>query len=341
MLVRLLALPALALLAAAQSVPQILVYTKTAGYYHESIPTASAAIVRIGAASGLFNATVSNDETLFTDAGLAPFRLIAFLSNSDSVLDGDGERALTTWLATTGGSLVGLHAGAACLFNDTAFGVALGSWFDYHPDLQDVTFTKLVDHPTVAMLPSRYTYLEEAHHFRSDPRSVGATVLLSFDSSLVDDPRAGTRPYFEGSPPPIAWYRDRGSVDLTNGTGTGAADEAPRMTGRTWFSSLGHTTAFWEDDLNLQHVEAGLRWALEGLDDVANSTTSPSTSSATTPASTSSTGATSSSPASSAPPSTSPSSTSSARRMYSSGAPTLALVVLAAALGPWYLSRLA
>ncbi|GAA5855370.1 hypothetical protein JCM9279_001701 [Rhodotorula babjevae] len=53
----------------------ILVYTKTAGYYHESIPTASAAIARMGAESGAFNATVSNDEALFTDDGLAPFRL--------------------------------------------------------------------------------------------------------------------------------------------------------------------------------------------------------------------------------------------------------------------------
>ncbi|KPV77048.1 uncharacterized protein RHOBADRAFT_42261 [Rhodotorula graminis WP1] len=191
------------------------------------------------------------------------------------------------------------------------------------------------------MLPSRYTYPEEAHHFRSDPRSVGATVLLSFDEALVDDPRAGTRPYFQGSPPPIAWYRDRGSVDLTNGTGAAADDAPPRMTGRTWFSSLGHTTAFWEDDLNLQHVEAGLRWALEGIDD--DSTASPS-SSATSSTGASSTGASSSSPASSAAPSTaSPSSTSSATRMHSPArdAPTLALSVLVAAVGSLYLSRLA
>ncbi|KPV77047.1 uncharacterized protein RHOBADRAFT_42260 [Rhodotorula graminis WP1] len=114
MLVRLLALPALALLAVAQSVPQILVYTKTAGYYHESIPTASAAIVRIGTDSGQFNATVSNDDTLFSDDGLAPFKLIAFLSNSDQILTEAGEAALTRWLATTGGSLAGLHPVAAC-----------------------------------------------------------------------------------------------------------------------------------------------------------------------------------------------------------------------------------
>lgn len=104
------------------------------------------------------------------------------------------------------------------------------------------------------MFPDRYTYLEEAHHFRSDPRAVNCTVLLSFDESLIDDPRAGSRPYYQGSPPPIAWYREGQSVDLTNGTG-GAS--APRMTGRTFMTSLGHTTEFWQDDLNLQHIEAG------------------------------------------------------------------------------------
>ena len=56
----------------------------------------------------------------------------------DQSCSADGETALTDWLSTTGGSLVGLHAGSACLFEDQAFGTALGSWFDYHPDLQNV-----------------------------------------------------------------------------------------------------------------------------------------------------------------------------------------------------------
>ena len=112
----------------------------------------------IGKTTSLYNATYSKDRNLFTDEQLQKFSAIVFLSNSDQVLDDSGEAALQQWL-TQGGSLVGLHAGTACLFNDTAFGTAMGtsqdepimlsllsadfarlagSWFDYHPTIQNV-----------------------------------------------------------------------------------------------------------------------------------------------------------------------------------------------------------
>lgn len=99
--------------------------TQTAGYYHESIPTAMDAIGNIGHNSSLFDPTFSKNESLFTPDQLAPYSAIVFLSNSDQVLTDSGEAALADWL-TQGGSLVGLHAGTACLFNDTAFGTAMG-----------------------------------------------------------------------------------------------------------------------------------------------------------------------------------------------------------------------
>ncbi|GJN87845.1 hypothetical protein Rhopal_000800-T1 [Rhodotorula paludigena] len=237
----------------AQSPPPVLVYSRTLGYRHQSIPVAIDALASIAQNTSLYDPTFSEDPSLFTDEQLQPFKAVVFLSNSEEVLDLEGQAALARWLGS-GGSLIGLHAGSACLFNDTAFGTALGSWFDYHPDLQNVTFTKLMSHPTIDMLPDRYTYVEEAHHFRSDPRSVNCTVLLSYDPSLVDDPAFGTRPYYQGTPPPIAWFREGQTVDLTNGT---AGAEAATMTGRTWFTSLGHTSDFWRDELNLGHIEAG------------------------------------------------------------------------------------
>jgi len=46
------------------------------------------------------------------------------------------------------------------------------------------TFT-VVDatHPSTEMLPDRWTFVEEVYNFRSDPRDVGAKVLLSVDES--------------------------------------------------------------------------------------------------------------------------------------------------------------
>lgn len=115
------------------------------------------------------------------------------------------------------------------------------------------TFTKLVNHSTIDALPERYETYEEVYHFRSDPRDVNCTVLLSYDLSTVSDGAYGTRPYYQGSPPPIAWYREGQNVDLSNGTDP----NPPIMTGRTWMTSLGHTIEIWSDPTHLAHVEAG------------------------------------------------------------------------------------
>ncbi|GAA5826098.1 hypothetical protein JCM11251_007166 [Rhodosporidiobolus azoricus] len=274
----------------------------TLGYRHASIPAAISAIRAIGQNTSLFTPTFSEDESLFTSQQLEPFKAIVFLSNSEEVLTQDGQEAFKEWL-TKGGSLVGLHAGTACLFNDTAFGTAMGSWFDYHPDISNATFLKVMDHETIDMLPDRYTTYEEVHHFRSDPRDVNCTVLLTYDPDSFSDPMRGTRPYYQGSPPPSAWYREGQTVDLTNGT---AGLSPATMTGRTWFTSLGHEIETWSNPTHLAHVEAGLRWALAEFN--ADSTSSTSSSSSPSSSTYSTSGASSSSAPSA--PSTSPSGSS-------------------------------
>ena len=76
-----------------------------------------------------------------------------------------------------------------------------GALFDYHPELQpvasdgvyllvcmdlrcDQTFVTVdKSHPSTSMLPDRWTFTEEAYNFRSDPRLVGAKVVLSVDET--------------------------------------------------------------------------------------------------------------------------------------------------------------
>ncbi|GAA5969368.1 hypothetical protein JCM3765_001285 [Sporobolomyces pararoseus] len=272
-----------AALAFAQSQPPpVLVFSKTAGYRHDSIPTAISALQDIADRTSLYDPTFSEDENLFTSDGLQKFKAIVFLSNSDQVLTSDGETAFAEWL-TGGGSLVGLHAATACLFNDTAFGVAMGSWFNRHPTIQNATFTKLVEHETIDMLPDRYNTFEEVYSFRTDPRSVNATVLLTVDPDSYQDsdkptPEGVDAPYYQGSPHPIAWYREGGmNVDLSNGTVP--ADQAQRMNGRMCMTSLGHTNETWQSQVHLDHVEAGLRWTLADLSSTNSSTSSSSSSS--------------------------------------------------------------
>ncbi|KDE08619.1 hypothetical protein MVLG_01081 [Microbotryum lychnidis-dioicae p1A1 Lamole] len=273
-------------LSVAAATPRLLVFYLTLDYYHESIPTAISVITNLSTSNPtLFTPTFSKDQNLFTQAGLAPFSAIAFLSNSEGLGTGDpevltdsGKVAFVQWLQG-GGNLLAFHAGTACLFRMPEFGVAIGSWFDYHPDISNATFTKLVSHPTINMLPNRLNLYEEVYSFTTDPRSVNATVLLTVDNSTYSDPKAGTRPNYQGTPHPIVWYRDT-PVDLENGT---ASNNVKTMMGRMWMTSLGHESSTWERQDFQSHILEGIRWSLAN---VASSNTTMSATSGLSPTAT-------------------------------------------------------
>lgn len=64
------------------------------------------------------------------------FHGIAFLSNSGEVLATQEQKdAFKEWLSS-GGALVGFHGATDCLYDDNFYGVAIGAYFDYHPELQ-------------------------------------------------------------------------------------------------------------------------------------------------------------------------------------------------------------
>ncbi len=91
--------------------------------------------------------------------------------------------------------------------NTTFYQRTLGALFDYHPDLQPAVrrslplcpfafwpplaltlnlqiFTVLdANHPSTSMLPARWNVTEEVYNFLTDPRDVGAKVLLSVDET--------------------------------------------------------------------------------------------------------------------------------------------------------------
>jgi type 1 glutamine amidotransferase len=102
-------------------------------------------------------------------------------------------------------------------------------------------------HPSTAMLPSQWHVYDEIYNFKSDPRTVNATVLLSADEASYSDP--GVRKYDQGTPHPIAWCQEHGA---------GASGTA----GRSFYTSLGHTNETWRDEVFLGHVIGGIRWAL-------------------------------------------------------------------------------
>ncbi|KAJ7739300.1 trehalose utilization-domain-containing protein [Mycena olivaceomarginata] len=231
---------------------RVLVYTATAGFRHDSIPTSLDALHKAGPS---INVVFDNteDPKQFNDQNLANYDALMFVSTTGEVLDDSGKAAFQKYL-DLGGNFVGVHSASDSLVNTTFFGKEIGqsgAFFDYHPALQNATVDVLVtSHPSTSMLPAQWHIQEEMYNFKSDPRAIGAVVLLAAnESSYVDN---GTRNFDQGTPHPSAWFQEHG-----------AGVESGHIAGRSFYTSLGHLNETWQDPLFMSHVTGGLTWALQ------------------------------------------------------------------------------
>ncbi|KAM5544550.1 hypothetical protein V8D89_001448 [Ganoderma adspersum] len=231
------------------NVARILIYSATADFRHDSIPTAVDALVQLGPHSNIaFDHT--EDKTWFTDDTLAQYDALLFLSNTGEVLDDAGKTALRKYL-DLGGNFVAVHAASDALRNTTWFQEEVGAAFDYHPELTNANVDVVgPPHPSTAGLMNVWPVRDEMYNFKSDPRAIGAVVVLSADESSYKDP--GTRKYDQGTPHPTAWYQEHGAGIDENGTA-----------GRSFYTSLGHLNETWKDSLFLGHVMGGITWTLQ------------------------------------------------------------------------------
>ena len=76
--------------AAAAPLTKVLVFSKTAGFRHTSIPNGIAAIQQLGAANG-FTVTATEDANQFTTANLAQYQAVMGVNPSHFCATGDGK----------------------------------------------------------------------------------------------------------------------------------------------------------------------------------------------------------------------------------------------------------
>src|SRR5262245_40888633 len=66
--------------------PQVLVFSKTKGYRHESIEAGKAAIAKLGVQNN-FDVDTTEDASLFNEENLKRYQTVIFLSTTMDVLD--------------------------------------------------------------------------------------------------------------------------------------------------------------------------------------------------------------------------------------------------------------
>jgi type 1 glutamine amidotransferase len=157
----------------------VLVFSKTEGFRHDSIPAGIAAIRQQGQTRG-FSVDATEDAAAFTDAGLERYKAVVFLSTTGNVLDAAEQAAFERFIRRAGG-FVGVHAAADTEYDWPFYGGLVGAYFAGHPDIQNATIQiEDATHPVTSPLPRPWMRRDEWYNFQRNPRG-SVTVLATID----------------------------------------------------------------------------------------------------------------------------------------------------------------
>jgi type 1 glutamine amidotransferase len=211
---------------------KVLVFSRTTGYHHASIPAGVAAIRALGGQHG-FTVDATANPAVFTDAGLSRYATVVFLSTSGEPVTSAAGRAAFQRFVERGGGFVGVHAASDGGWSWPWFGRLVGAYFAGHPRPQ-LALVRVEDHhnPATAGLTDRYR-LDEWYDFRTDPRAL-VHVLVDVDGSSYTGSAMG-------ADHPLTWCHHFDG-------------------GRSFYTALGHSTASFSDPFVLRQLLGGIQW---------------------------------------------------------------------------------
>ncbi|KAA9373008.1 PKD domain-containing protein, partial [Microbispora cellulosiformans] len=213
---------------------KVLVFSKTTGFRHDSIPEGIAAVQKLGQDNN-FAVDTTEDSAAFTDANLAQYQAVIFMSTTgDPVSTQDQKDAFQRYIQK-GGGYVGVHAAADSGYDWAWYGKLVGAYFKQHPAIQQAT-VKVEDpaHPSTTGLPTTWTRTDEWYDYRANPRNT-VHVLTSLDEKSYT---GGTM----GADHPNTWCQDYDG-------------------GRSWYTGLGHLKENYSEANFLKLLLGGIKTA--------------------------------------------------------------------------------
>ncbi|MES2882554.1 MAG: ThuA domain-containing protein, partial [Bacteroidota bacterium] len=124
----------------------VLVYTKNGkGYVHDNIPSAVAAIQKMGTDNG-FKVDTSSSAEVMREENLKQYTMLIFASTNNDVFDTDVQRLAFRRYMQAGGGFVGIHSVTGTERNWKWFKNMMGGTFSWHAKFQ--TFKLRVLHPS-------------------------------------------------------------------------------------------------------------------------------------------------------------------------------------------------
>ncbi|MEC8141012.1 MAG: ThuA domain-containing protein [Bacteroidota bacterium] len=212
---------------------RVLVFSKTEGFRHSSIPTGIAAITQLGQEYG-FIVEATENAALFNFENLQKFEVIIFLSTTGDVLSIEQQNAFEQYIHN-GGGFVGIHAASDTEYDWPWYGKLVGAYFDSHPEIQTATI-QVTDqnHISTKHLSKYWERTDEWYNYNKNPRGQ-VHVLATLDESSYSGGNME-------NDHPIAWMHEFHG-------------------GRSWYTGGGHTEASYAEPDFLKHILGGILYA--------------------------------------------------------------------------------
>ena len=158
-----------------------LVFTRTTGFRHDSIPQGVAAIQRLGRRHA-FEVDTTADPGRFTLRNLARYDTVIFLQTTGTPIRRASQRAALERFIRRGGGFVGVHAASDTRGGWPWYERLVGARFKRHDPGLSERVVNVVDRGTAATrgLPAAWSRTDEWYEFRSAP---SAHVLAQLDDT--------------------------------------------------------------------------------------------------------------------------------------------------------------
>jgi uncharacterized protein len=232
----------------AKGKPHLLLFEKINGFKDTpSVNAAHDALLAMAERKGWAIASTEKGGA-FNPATLRQFDAIIWNNISGDVLTISQRHALQRYIEG-GGGFVSFHgsAGDPVYFWDWYPDKLIGARFIGHPmapQFQEARVAVNTAHPLAKSLPGEWRMTDEWYSFRTNPRAVGADVLLTLDESTYKPDGMMGQDLRMGSDHPLAWTNCMGK-------------------GRTFYSAIGHIPATYSQPQNVAMLEAAVGWAAD------------------------------------------------------------------------------
>lgn len=212
---------------------KVLIFSKTAGFHHNSIAVGVPAIMKMGQENN-FDVDSTTNAAKFTADNLKQYKAVIFLSTTGDVLNDTQQVAFEQYIKA-GGGFVGVHAATDTEYGWPWYGKLVGAYFKSHPKQQEATLN-VVDRNFIATkhLPETWKRWDEWYNYKWIGDDLH--VLIKIDEKSYTGGENGDNH-------PMAWYHSFGG-------------------GRAFYTELGHTDESYADPLYLNHLLGGIKYAM-------------------------------------------------------------------------------